>query len=399
MIYLTILALLMFLSFRYDICGKTNDKEFWYFVVLCIFILFAGLRWRVGADTIHYLYDFYHEYPTLANFSFKEYYIGKDPFYVLLNSVVKSAGGRFYMVQLIQAAFVNILILNYFKKHSQYVFTCCMFYFLVSYVSFTMGTMRASFSLAISLYAFDYFIERKWLKGYGLLLVALMFHAQTLLVFLFPVFFFLRLNKKGILILLMGAYILGIFLQNLLADYIFLFEGNESLEDKLSGYTEEGAVFGENTRNINYFIVKMFPNIFYPLFALWYINKYCENERKTILKRFEPLVMFGVVFVFIQIHFLIAYRYVEYFFVYFFIYYAELYINLTRNNRLKIGISYFRTMAFFFPVMISLVYFISYKDPTCNYSSVIRKAISKKKEEKLMEMWPYSYNSPNYNEY
>ena len=397
MIYLTILVLLMFLSFRYDICGKKDNKEQWYLIVLCIFILLAGLRWRVGGDTIHYLYDFYYEYPSLVDFSFKEYYIGRDPFYVLLNSFVKSIGGRFYMVQLIQAAFVNILILKYFKKHSQYVFTCCMFYFLLSYVSFSMEIMRASFSIVICLYAFDYFIEKKWIKGYALLFIAVMFHTQTLGVLLFPAFLFLRLNKKGLLILI-GAYILGIFFQKLLGDYIFLFEGNESLEDKFSTYTSEGAVFGENTRNINYFIIKILPNVFYPLFSLWYIKKYCKSM-KTNLKQLEPFIMLGVVFVLIQIHFLIAYRFVDYFLIFFAIFYADTYIDIISKRKIGLSIAYLKTMVFFSPVMLYLVYSISFKEPIYIYSSVIDKTISKKKETKLKEMWVYTYYAPNYNEY
>lgn len=395
MIYLTILALLMFLSFRYDICGKKDNKEQWYLIVLCIFILLAGLRWRVGVDTMRYLDSFYHEYPALTDFSFEEYFIGKDPFYVLLNSVVKSAGGRFYMVQLIQAAFVNILVLNYFKKHSQYVFTCCMFYFLLSYIPLTMETMRASFSIVISLYAFDYFIEKKWLKGYALLLIALMFHAQTLVVFLFPVFLFLRLNKKG-LVILIGAYVLGIFLQGLLADYIILFEANESLEDKVSGYTAEDAVYGENDRNIKYLIINILPKLFYPLFALWY----CKHYKIPNLEKLEPFVMLGVIFVMIQMHFLIAFRYIEYFLIFFAIYYAAVYVDMiTKRKQIGIDVAYFKTMCFFFPVIIYLVYFVSFKEPRYIYSSVLNKSINKEKEAQFKDLSTYNYYSPNYDEY
>lgn len=396
MIYLAILALLMFLSFRYDICGKKDNKEQWYFIVLCVFILFAGLRWRVGVDTMRYLYFFYHDYPTLSDFSFEEYYIGKDPFFVLLNSFVKSIGGRFYVVQLIQAAFVNTLILNYFKKHCQYIFTCCMFYFLLSYISFSMEIMRASFSIVICLYAFDYFIEKKWIKGYALLLVATMFHAQALVVFLFPAFLFLRLNKRGLTILA-GAYVLGIFVQEMLGNYIFLFEGNEDIKNKVSIYTSEDDPFGKNTHNINYYIVSIIPKVFYPLFTLWNVKKYYKNSD---LERLEPLVILGVIFVLIQANFVIAYRYVEYFTIYYALLYAEICVGMIKKGKNNIGFAYLRTILFFFPVMLSLVYFTAFKDPRYIYSSVLGKTIYPQKEAYFKELsFSDTYYSPNYNEY
>lgn len=399
MIYLTILILLFLLSFHYDVCGKKANKELWYLITLCMFILFAGLRWRTGTDTIHYLHSFYHEYPSLADFSFKEYYVGRDPFYVFLNSFVKSVGGRFYIVQIIHAAFVNILIFNYFKKHSKYIFTCITFYFLISYVSFSMEIMRASFSIVISLYAFDFFIERKWVKGYFLLFIAVMFHAQTLAVFFFPAFLFLRLNKNGLLILI-GAYILGIFLQNLLADYVMLFEGTEKLEQKFSDYTSEDSPLGKNSRNINYFILYTIPKLIYPLFALWYTKKMFKKNRNSNLERLEPLAMLGIIFIFIENSFLIAYRYVEYFTIYFALLYAETCINMVTNaKKMKKSIAYTKTLCFFFPIMISLVYSVALREPIWTYSSVLDRTINKEAEAELEDIWIITYVPPNYNEY
>lgn len=399
MIYLAILALLFLLSFHYDICGKKKYKSFWYLAVLGIFILFAGLRWRVGTDTIQYLYFFYHDYPTLSAFSFEDYYVGKDPFFVLINSFVKSIGGRFYWVQLIQTTFVNTLILHYFRKHSKYIFTCCLFYFLLSYISFTMEIMRASFSIVISLYAFDYFIEKKWAKGYLFLLFALMFHTQTLVLFLFPLFLFLRLDKKGVVILI-GAYVIGVFIQGLLADYVSLFEGNEILAGKMSAYTSEGATYGENNHNITYYIVTIFPRLFYPLFALWYVKR-SQSVQSSNIVCFEPFIMLGLIFVLIQIHFLIAYRYVEYFTIYFAMFFAEAYVGITVPKRRKrIDIAYLCSLALFFPAMISFLY-LSFKEPRYNYSSVLDRTIDPQKESQFKELTLINsgYSYPAFDEY
>ena len=127
MIYLVVTILLLFLSFHYDYNEKTKNKDFWYLVCLVTFILIVGLRWRLGVDTPNYIDRFYHEYPTLDKLSWDDFSIGKDPFFVIINSLVKTAGGRFYVVQLIQSTFVNVLIFVYIRRHSSFIFTSLFF--------------------------------------------------------------------------------------------------------------------------------------------------------------------------------------------------------------------------------------------------------------------------------
>ena len=144
LIYIVVTVLLLYLSYYYDISGKRVGRDGWYNAVLVFLILIAGLRWRVGTDTIAYLARFYHIYPTLENFAISEYGLGQDPFYALINVIVKTLGGRFYMVQIIQATIVNVLVFKYIKRHSKYIFTCVLFYFFINYLNYNMETMRGS---------------------------------------------------------------------------------------------------------------------------------------------------------------------------------------------------------------------------------------------------------------
>ena len=61
MIYFVVLLLLLILTVRYDINGKTEYRDQWYNAVLVILILIAGLRFRLGVDTVNYIYMFYHD--------------------------------------------------------------------------------------------------------------------------------------------------------------------------------------------------------------------------------------------------------------------------------------------------------------------------------------------------
>ena len=298
------------------------------------------------------------------------------------------------MVQIIQAAFVNILILNYFKKHSKYVFTCTFFYFAFSYIGIMMEIMRASFSIAICLYANDYIREKKLLKGYLLYFIATLFHAQTLVLYVLPLLFFLKLNRQGILILLI-SYFVGILLIKNLGDYVFLFEGSESIEGKVSSYAES-EIYGKNTGNVRYYIVSILPLLAYPLFSLWYCKRYSGNEKINYL---EPFIMLGVMFVIIKSNFVIAYRYVDYYKIYFEIVFAETFVCMINNhNHLKFGIRYARSFSVFLPLLIIAV--ISFFDCRYNpYSSVIEKSVINERENSYKELGPDLYYYPKHSEY
>ena len=145
MIYLSVLFILLYFSFYYDINGKTKGRNFFYRFMLLLFILIAGFRWRLGVDTPNYLYNFYHYIPTLDKFSFTDYSIGQSPFFVLMNSLVKSCGGRFYIVQLIHATIVNVLVFRYIKRHSSFIFTSVFFYAIFGNLLFIITNCNSTF--------------------------------------------------------------------------------------------------------------------------------------------------------------------------------------------------------------------------------------------------------------
>ena len=103
----------MVLTIRYDVNGKTEYRDQWYNAVIVILILIAGLRFRLGEDTINYIYAFYHDTPELPDIDI-DTFLSSDqpPLWILLNSIIKTLGGRFFVVQLIQATILNTLVLK-----------------------------------------------------------------------------------------------------------------------------------------------------------------------------------------------------------------------------------------------------------------------------------------------
>lgn len=352
MIYLIVLILLLFLSFRYDINGKTEGREQCYLAMLVIFILIAGLRWRLGVDTPNYLNSFYHRFPALDHFSFENYPIGKDPFYVLINSIIKSMGGRFYMVQLVQATIVNGLIFLYIKKHCKSIFVCLMLYFTCyCYTEYNMEIMRGAISIAICLFGNDYILEKKWTKGYFLYALALMFHAQTVVLFVLPVLFFLRLNKFGALVLL-AAFVVGYLIQTALGDYLELLDMDNAIGDKAEKYAESDK-YGGQGGTINFIIVYILPNLVYGVLTLIYMKRYHIESR---LLKLEPMLMLGMMFLMMQMSMQIAYRFVDYYRIYFIMFCAESFVYVARNVKLSSGLAYCRAWILIFPFVFLLAY-------------------------------------------
>ena len=378
MIYLIVIVLLLFLSFRYDINGKTKGRDEWYLAILIIFILIAGLRWRLGVDTPNYINSFYHRYPALEEFSFEDYPIGKDPFYVLINSIVISMGGRFYMVQIIQAAFVNTLIFKYVRKHSRYIFTSVFFYFLITYFNYNMEIMRGSMSIVICLFANDYVLEKKWVKGYLLYIIALFFHAQTVVLFLLPALFFMRMNKLGVAMLI-GAYVAGYILQVGLGDYFELLDMDDAIADKAEGYANSDK-YGGQAGNLNFKILKIFPFMFCGILSLLYLKHFYPNRP---LLRLEPFIMICIIFSIIQLNLQIAYRYVDYYLIYIALFGAETFVSLIRQCRMSKSVAYVRAFVLFLPFFFLVTYYRFYvqgRDRYFPYTSVVERTVIEKRE-------------------
>ena len=394
LIYLGITVLFIILAIRYDFNDQTVGRDFCYFTMLVILVLVAGLRWRLGIDTMAYIRRFYYLYPTFDKLSASDFGLGSDPFYMLINVFVKSLGGRFYMVQIIEAAIVNFLVFKYIKKHTRYIFTCALFYFFISYINYNMEVMRGSLSIAICLFGNDYILEKKWWKGYALYLIALMFHFQTIVLFILPMFFFIRFNKLGIALLVV-AFIAGMGLQEFLGEYAALLEeGSGEVGDKVSDYASSGR-WGVSHGNMTYYFSLILVKIIYPIFSLLYIKKYSDNED---LKRMEPFIMFGLGFVLVQMSFPIAFRYVYYYEVYFALIHSYVLVSIVKNNViLEWKLVYMKAFIFFFPVLLYYGYNKYRTNKYHPYTSIFEMKVSQVRENGYMSR--STYLAPNKNEY
>lgn len=390
MIYLIVLILLLFLSFRYDINGKTEGRDQCYMVMLVVFILVAGLRFRVTGDTIAYLYNFYHVIPKLDNLDFTRLDTFRfEPLWVLLNSVVKSLGGKFYIVQLIQAAIVNVLVFKYIKKHSEFPFLCVTMFYILDYRYFCMMIMRNAVAIVICLFANDYVLEKRWKKAISLFFIAFLFHYSTLLVIVItPFILWLRLNKTGIIVLL-SMLLVGVILRSYIEGLTALIAINDVVSRKLDGYVNNGFLSTEDN-NVNYFIYAVLLPFIYTIASLFYVKKY---QLRSNLLKFEPFLMVGLMLVLLRMNIGMLHRFTKLYELYFIMFYAQsLMIMYKRKGILMRSVSLARSLLVFFPFFfISLVV----ESKRYHYSTIIEMRIDKELEKSYMNRSNPVLPSPN----
>ena len=352
MIYFVVLFLLVLLAVRYDIAGKTKYRDQWYLAVLGIFILIAGLRFRVGEDTPVYIYQFYHTTPELWNLSIDTFLTNGDPpLWLLLISIIKAVGGKFFWVQIIQASIVNILILKYFKKHSSCPFACVVLYFLWRYLWYNTVVMKSALAVSVILFANDCFLEKKYKKGLLLILIATGFHQSSALLLATPFLTFLRFNALGI-VLLLSSYFVGAFLQSQLGDVFAMFDFAEGMSNKLDNYVDSNYL--KQAHNLNYIIVRILPILIYPIIFLIYLKK---NSKHSDLLRLEPFLMMGLLFQMMQLHINAFYRFVSIYSAYFIIFTVEFFILFAKNSiMLKRSLAYARSLTIIFPLIASFAF-------------------------------------------
>ena len=154
MIYLAIFVYLLYLSINYDILEKRGCKETHYRIAITLLILLAGLRWRVGSDTVVYASDFYlsHDLFHLEWNDFQS--LSRMPFWVLLNATCKTIWNDFLLVQFTVALF-TISVFGYFIKNICPTLRFCLlfFFFIGEYTSLCMELLREAVAVSFVLLA------------------------------------------------------------------------------------------------------------------------------------------------------------------------------------------------------------------------------------------------------
>lgn len=269
--YITILILLLILCYHYDYKKNTKNRSFWYICILILFIVTAGLRYRLGTDTITYE----REYITLPDlyglftfdYSKTRYGIG----YMFINAIARTISDKFVVMQFLQSSFVNIIIFYFFYKYTKHIFFALILYSIILYFYFNFEILRESCAVCCLLIGWKYFLSNNWLKYYLCAIIGFMFHPSALIISLLPLFYLPVIRNMfkfgwlfifGIVFIFLISKILAIKFFDLLA-LIDIANGTNSAETYSNG--ELGKSISMSFSLAIFYFIK---NLLYPLLAI-----------------------------------------------------------------------------------------------------------------------------------
>ncbi|WP_343320956.1 EpsG family protein [Sphingobacterium multivorum] len=188
MIYLLIFGFSFLAFLRYINSTSKQDGQVVYVFIWLALILLAGLRYRVGGDSLHY-FDIFDSYPTLLtlgsyDFVNAEYNAG----WIIFNAIIKTFSDSFYTFQIFHAIIVNSIIFYFIQRYSRNKFLVIFFYLFFYYLYFNMEVLRESLAIAVFLLAIPSLLSKSWLKYYSYCLLAYFFHSSALILIIFPLF-------------------------------------------------------------------------------------------------------------------------------------------------------------------------------------------------------------------
>lgn len=201
-------------------------------MILCFIMLFVFFGFRdlpILNDTGHY-YGHYLE--TLSDINGLKHIFKYDPnerfeygFQVLERILIKYVSENPYTIIIFSAFVITICNILFFKKYTQRI-ALALFLFFINVPQYS--AIRQSFAVMFFYLAFEYLLEKKYIKYFILAAVAYLFHKSALVIFIFPLLCMLKVNKRNIIIVMLGtiavAYMIYPILQMLNMGDTFYYE-------------------------------------------------------------------------------------------------------------------------------------------------------------------------------
>lgn len=318
MLYITIFIVLLWLTYKYDFGHHTRGRKEWYVVMLIVLILVAGLRYRLGVDSIRYESHF-TDWPNVIDllsgkFDTSTTRIGIG--YIFLTSIARTISDDFMVMQFIQAIYVNCLVFWFFKNNTQNIFFAVLIYFTFLYLNFMCEVMREACAAATLLWAWKYFVNQKWIKYYVLALVCILFHPSGFISFALPILYlpairpFFVIGKRTIYILL-GFFIAGTIISVSLIDYIAALTFIDSVQESAQLYVN--SKLSGNILNLNGMIGTLLRYVIYPLTAVMILRRR-KQRNDNYATALELMVSMCLIVAVLSLPIALFYRYNNYFF-------------------------------------------------------------------------------------
>lgn len=344
MIYLIILISLIILVWNYDICGKKNYKWSFFWGLCIVFIFYAGLRYRIGGDTIGYMSSFEY-YPNLFTSGIKEgiskvqnlstEYERYKPGWIIYVMMIKSVWNNFFFLQFITAIILNCSIFITIKRYSFYPFmTLLIFFFNFRFFEFEFEIMRESIAVSIfMLLSINPYVKKNWINYYFGSILATYFHPSAYITLIFPLFRDIKLSLKwNIILFCLIPFIIGIAGRIVLGNIVNVVLGSG---DYVSNYASNAL---DRDYNRNYIIMYSITPIILSLIVIF-------GWKKIKHRPFVSLMFLTICFYFFSLIYFTGSRLANYIIIVSYISITPLFISLLKR---------FKTITFSLIIILSL---------------------------------------------
>lgn len=327
MIYFIVLLFLIFCIYYFDYAKNQRLYSFSYWGVCIVLILIAGLRYRIGNDSIVYE-NAYEKFPTFIElFSYNFSSTRFEPGFIIFSSIPRSFSPDFMWSQFWQATVVNIVIFWFVLKNTKNRFFCLTLYFVALFLFFTTEVMRESLAVCCFLLAWPFFRDGKWIKFYILAALACVFHTSAFLLLLVPVFWlpgirsFFKLGYRALFVGII-VFVLGIYIQMRFEKILTLIAVTERMSEQASIYADS-KMYGHGL-NIVGMVDVFFRFIFYSLLSLFLYKSHnkklqLDEHQKKAAAKLEYLVMWLVFIALMGMSMIALLRFTNYFFMFSFV--------------------------------------------------------------------------------
>lgn len=281
--------------------GKEEKNRYngYFWLELIVLILFMGLRYKIGGDSIRYEEMFDTKTQKISQLlATREWWLmGYQPGWILLMSLCKTITNSFVAVQLLEATAINTAVFLMVRRNCRHPFTFVLLYYICNYIYFSTEILREGFSVAFFLLGYRYLVRKQYLKYYGFAFLGFMFHASAFILFFLPLVYPLLSRLKGArstVYVIAAALLAGLMVIPLAAIignmYIF---SNDYWQQELE------MVTGDLGLNIFGIVAKLFW--LYPaIMASVYLNPRIEKDefksKNFILKGYLFVAAVGVIF-------------------------------------------------------------------------------------------------------
>ena len=326
MIYILLFVIFLYFVGKYDIDISRRKTENQCIVISCIIlILLAGLRYRVGTDTLIYT-DEYLSCKPINLLTYNDLFndVRYRPGWILFTSFFKTIGANIYVYQLCIATIINISIFYFLKQKVDEIFSAILLYYVICYIFFNTEVIREAISISIFLFAYLQLEKGKILKYIFFCVLAFSFHETAIIMLFVPFVMKLKVSRifLPLTVIIVMLFILAPLIRQISYTYFSMFDLVANKVDTYFSGLDYNYSF-----NVS-FIFNIVLNVLLPLYVI-YLNRF-----NTQMNSFYMMAILSILFYSTSSFLPMFYRLRYYFWLFDTLLFIDLFKYIVKNNKL-----------------------------------------------------------------